>query len=80
MGEKEQLNREHSRLIVKKQELFDLRKSLDPKVAKVNNGEETEPFSDIEERIAKIDKVDKELEEVKKEIMEVEEKIRNLKP
>jgi peptidoglycan hydrolase CwlO-like protein len=79
MGEIEELGREEAKWMVRKQELEQKRKALDPKVSRVNNGEEMEAVTDIEKRLAEVEKVDNEIKEADAKLKEIREKLKKLK-
>lgn len=74
-GERKELSREEARWMVRKQELEQKRKALDPKVAMVNYGEETEAVTDIEKRLAEVAKVDNEIKEAEAKLKEIRGKL-----
>jgi seryl-tRNA synthetase len=77
MGEIEELSREQAKWMVRVQELEKRRKELEPEVVPVDYGEETtKPWVYTPEKMAEIDKVDKELEEAKAKLREIEDKLR----
>lgn len=79
MGEREELSKEEAKWMVKKQELENRRKALGPKAAKVSYGEETEPWEFTPEKMAEVEKVDKEIEEAQAKLREIREKLKRLK-
>jgi len=79
MGKIEELSREETNWMVKKQELQNRRKALDPKVAKVNYGEELEPWVYTPEKVAEIEKVDNKIKEADAKLEEIREKLRKIK-
>lgn len=79
MGKIEELSREETNWMVKKQELQNRRKALDPKVAKVNYGEKLEPWVYTPEKVAEIEKVDNKIKEADAKLEEIREKLRKLK-
>lgn len=79
MGKIEELSREETNWMVKKQELQNRRKALDPKVTKVNYGEKLEPWVYTPEKVAEIEKVDNKIKEADAKLEEIREKLRKLK-
>lgn len=81
MGEREELGIEEAKWMVRKQELQQKRKALDPEVAVSYEGhiEETKPVIDIESRLAKVKKVDDEIKEAEAKLKEIRGKLLKLK-
>lgn len=78
MGQVEELSKEETKWLRIKQELEQKRKALDPTVANVDYGEKMEPVIDIEERLANVEKVDREIEEAEAKLNEIRKKRSNL--
>ena len=79
MGEIEELGREEAKWMVKRQELENRRKALEPKAAKVNYGEETEPWVFTPEKATEVERVDREIKETEARLREIRDKWKKLR-
>jgi hypothetical protein len=79
MSRIEELSREEANWMVRKQELEQKRKALDPKVAEASYGEELEAWVYTPEKMAEIEKVDNEIKQANTKLKEIREKLKKLK-
>ena len=80
MGEREELNREHSLWTIKKQEAENRLRAIEPKAVDVSGLKEPEHFTLTTEKLAEIENVQKEIKEAGAKIKEIRQKIKNLPP
>ena len=80
MGEREELNRQHSLWIVRRQEAENKLKEIEPKAEDVSGSKNMRSFVLTAEKMAEIENVRREIEEAEANIKEIRQKLKKLPP
>jgi len=78
MGERAELNKQHSEWLNRRQEAESKLKELEPKAVDLSRGEKPRQFNWTPEKQEKIDEVTREIEEATRKLREMEEKLKKL--
>ena len=80
MSRREELNREHTKWIIKYVEAFERQKALLPNVVNISAGEKMEPWVVTEQSLDEYDRVQKEIDEAQQKIREIIVELSQLPP